>query len=113
MFKQVIAIRADLKLSKGKIAAQAAHASLGSYRSAGGKARDAWEEDGEKKVVVKAKDLGELMDIQKKARSLGIPCALIRDAGRTEVEPGTATAIGLGPAEENVLDRLTGKLKLM
>ncbi|MBM3303837.1 MAG: peptidyl-tRNA hydrolase [Candidatus Aenigmarchaeota archaeon] len=113
MFKQVIAVRADLKLGKGKLAAQVAHASLGAYRYAGGEAKFAWEHDGEKKVVVKARDAGELARLEKKARSLGIPCALITDAGRTQVEAGTMTAIGLGPADEKALDSIAGHLKLM
>jgi len=112
-FKQVIAVRADLRLGKGKLAAQVAHASLGAYRYAGGEAKFAWEHDGEKKVVVKVRGVEELTELQKKARSLGISCALITDAGRTGVEPGTTTALGLGPAEEKVLDSLTGKLKLV
>jgi len=113
MLKQVIAVRADLKLGKGKLAAQVAHASIGAYRYAGGEAKAAWEYDGEKKVVVKAKDIDELISMQKKARALGIPCALITDAGMTQVEAGTVTALGLGPAEEAELDKVTGKLKLM
>jgi PTH2 family peptidyl-tRNA hydrolase len=112
MFKQVIAVRADLKMGKGKLAAQAAHASLGAYRNAPAKARDGWESAGEKKVVVKVGSLDELEGLHRKARSLGIPCSLIHDAGSTQLEPGTATALGLGPAEEKELDKLTGKLKL-
>ncbi len=112
-FKQVIAVRADLKLSKGKLAAQVAHASLGSYRYAGGEAKFAWEQNGEKKVVAKVNSLEELTELQRKATSLGIPCVLITDAGKTEVESGTVTALGLGPADEALLDKLTGRLKLV
>ncbi len=106
-------MRADLKLGKGKLAAQVAHASLGAYRYAGGEAKFAWERDGEKKVVLKVKGLEELAALQIKAKNLGIPSALVTDAGKTEVESGTVTALGLGPADEALLDRLTGKLKLM
>jgi len=113
MFKQVIAVRADLQMGKGKMAAQAAHASLGAYRNASAYARNEWEESGEKKVVVKVKDLEELMHFYKKAKSMGIPSCLIKDAGKTEVEPGTVTALGMGPDDEKRLDSLTGGLKLV
>ena len=112
-YKQVIVVRADLSLGKGKMAAQVAHASLGAYRATGSRPREAWEDSGEKKVVVKAKYLDELMKLHAKAKALRLPCALIRDAGKTAVEPGTVTALGIGPAEEKALDSLTGKLKLM
>jgi len=112
-FKQVIAVRADLKLGKGKLAVQVAHASLCAYRNTDSKIRLAWESGGEKKVVVKVSGQEELAELQRKAKSLGIPCALIRDAGLTEVEPGTVTALGMGPAEESKLDQLTGRLKLV
>ncbi len=112
MYKQVIAVRADLKLSKGKMAAQVAHASLGAYRNVDRRSANAWEQGGEKKVVVKVNDLEELMHFYNRAKSMSIPCSLVRDAGKTELEPGTATAVGMGPADEKLLDSLTGKLKL-
>jgi PTH2 family peptidyl-tRNA hydrolase len=112
MFKQVIVVRADLKMGSGKMAAQVAHASVGAFRNASAKARESWEEAGEKKVVVKASGLEELENLRKMARSLGIPSCMISDAGKTELEPGTVTALGLGPAEESELDKITGRLKL-
>jgi PTH2 family peptidyl-tRNA hydrolase len=113
MFKQVIVVRADLGLSKGKMAAQVAHASLGAYRSSSTASKNAWESAGEKKAVVKCADLAELESIHRAARSARLPCCLISDAGRTELEPGTVTALGLGPAEERELDKITGRLKLV
>jgi PTH2 family peptidyl-tRNA hydrolase len=113
MYKQVIAVRKDLKLSRGKLAVQAAHASLEAYKHADGKTRREWESGGAKKVVVRADGLRELMELHRKARSLRLPCALIRDAGRTEVEPGTVTALGIGPVREGEADRLTGNLKML
>lgn len=113
MLKQVIAVRKDLKLSPGKLAVEVAHASLEAYRRAGDKEREAWESGGAKKVVVKVPDLKALLDVQEKARKLGLPHALIKDAGRTEIPPGTITALGIGPCPEGELDRVTRGLKLL
>ncbi|RLI96518.1 MAG: peptidyl-tRNA hydrolase [Candidatus Aenigmatarchaeota archaeon] len=112
-YKQVIVVRKDLKLSRGKLCTQVAHASLGSYKKADGRARSAWESGGSKKVVVKAEDLKSLMEIYEDARHMGLPCSLIKDAGRTEVEPGTVTALGIGPCKEADMDKITGGLKML
>ena len=111
MYKQVIVVRKDLDLGKGKLAAQVAHASLGAYKKADGKVRDRWEEEGAKKVVAKVADEKELMDLHKAVR--GLPCALIHDAGKTQIAAGTATALGIGPAEEKAVDKYTKHLKLL
>ena len=113
MYKQVIAVRKDLKLDKGKLAVQVAHAALDSYRKADPDSREAWEKEGSKKVVVKAESLKELLDLHKKTKSLKLPCSLIRDAGRTQLKPGTITCLGIGPAEEETVDKVTGKLKIL
>lgn len=111
--KQVIVVRRDLKLSPGKLAVQAAHASLEAYRRADPKARHTWEETGAKKVVVRVPDLKSLLELHEKARKMQIPHALIKDAGRTEIPEGTITALGLGPCPEKDLDRVTRELKLL
>ena len=113
MHKQVIVVRKDLKLDKGKLAVQVAHASLDSYKKSSPALRDEWEKEGSKKVVLEANSLKELLDLQKKARTLGLPCSLIRDAGRTQLRPGTITCLGIGPAEEGSIDRVTGRLKIL
>ena len=110
--KQAIVIRADLKMSKGKLAAQAAHASLDAYKKADSGDSESWESEGEKKVVLKVESEKELLEIFMSAKRAKIPCALIRDAGRTELEPGTATCVGIGPAEDEAVDKVCGKLKL-
>jgi len=113
MQKQVIAVRRDLKLDKGKLAVQVAHASVESYKKSSPASRREWESESSKKVVVKVEGLKEILELHKKARNLGLPCSLIRDAGKTHLEPGTVTALGIGPAEEERIDRITGGLKIL
>ncbi|MEM2137724.1 MAG: peptidyl-tRNA hydrolase Pth2 [Candidatus Anstonellaceae archaeon] len=114
-FKQAIIIRADLGLGKGKMAAQVAHASLSAFRKAelsDKLAARKWEAEGQKKVVLKVASEGELLQLYEQMKR-EIPCALIQDAGHTQVEPGTVTCFGAGPAEESKIDKYTNKLKLL
>ncbi len=113
MYKQVILIREDLKLSKGKIAAQCAHASYSSAKKSKNTVLDEWESEGQKKVVLGVKDLTELKKIKKSVDSLKIPNALIIDAGKTEIDRGTITALGIGPDKEEKINKATGNLKLL
>jgi PTH2 family peptidyl-tRNA hydrolase len=113
MYKQVIVVRRDLNLDKGKLAVQVAHASLDSYKKSQPAVREAWEAEGSKKVVTQADSLKELLDLQKKARLLGLPFSLIKDAGRTRLRPGTITCLGIGPDSEERIDRVTGRLKML
>jgi PTH2 family peptidyl-tRNA hydrolase len=64
-------------------------------------------------VVVKVKNEEELLELEKRAKELGLPHALIVDRGLTEVPPGTITCLGIGPAPAEKLDKLTGKLPLL
>jgi PTH2 family peptidyl-tRNA hydrolase len=111
--KQVIVVRGDLKLSAGKIAAQACHASMAAWKLTDKVSKAKWELEGEKVVVVKCKDVQELMDLKNKAKALRISYASVKDAGHTEVEPGTITALGLGPDTDLTLDKVTGQLKMI
>ena len=111
-FKQVIIVRADLKLSKGKMAVQAAHASLEAYKKAEKDAIEEWEATGTKKIVLKVADEKELMDIYNRLKESKLKPSLIKDAGLTEIPAGTTTCVGVGPAEENHVDKITGKLKM-
>ncbi|MDD5317667.1 MAG: peptidyl-tRNA hydrolase Pth2 [Candidatus ainarchaeum sp.] len=116
MMKQVLVLRKDLDLGKGKLAAHAAHASLAAYRKAEKshpEEVEEWIAGGEKKVAVSAGSEAELLELFGKAKRLKMPCALIRDAGLTQISPGTATALGIGPFSEGELDKLTGHLKLL
>jgi PTH2 family peptidyl-tRNA hydrolase len=113
--KQVIVVRKDLKLGKGKLSAQVAHASLNAYKEAERKKPEwvkEWEFTGQKKVVLKVEDEAELINIYNIVKKK-FPCALIRDAGRTQTAPGTITCIGIGPVPEGEIDKITGNLKLV
>jgi PTH2 family peptidyl-tRNA hydrolase len=113
MYKQVIIVRNDLKLGKGKLISQALHAAIGSIKKVDKRIVGKWEDEGSKKVILKVKDLEEMKKIEKEARKEKIPCFLVKDAGLTQLEPGTITALGIGPIEEGKIDRVTGKLKLL
>lgn len=113
MYKQVIIVRKDIKLGVGKTSSQVAHAALGAMRLVDEKIVKQWEGTGAKKVVLKVKDLRELKKVEKKIKDEKIPYFLVRDAGLTQLKPGTITALGVGPIEENKIDKITGRLKLL
>lgn len=113
MWKQVIVVRKDLRMSQGKLAAQAAHASLEAYKATPFEGQLEWEAWGSKKVILKVSSLKALIEIQKKAKKAELPYALIKDAGKTEVKPGTVTAIGIGPWSEDDIDKVTGDLQML
>ncbi|MGI0081027.1 MAG: peptidyl-tRNA hydrolase Pth2 [Nitrososphaerales archaeon] len=115
-YKQVIVVRNDLKMGKGKLAVQVAHASVSSVEQAR-KHRPAWYQawihDNQAKICVKVNSEKELRLIKGRVDEAGIPNALIQDAGLTQLDPGTTTCLGIGPAPSEVLDRYTGELKLL
>jgi PTH2 family peptidyl-tRNA hydrolase len=113
--KQVIVVRKDLKLSKGKMSAQVSHASLDAYgiakKKCPKKVRE-WEQGGAKKVVLYAQDKTHLLGLYESIPR-SIPKKLIMDAGHTHLDPGTLTCFGVGPYDDEELDRYTGDLKLV
>ncbi len=111
-YKQCMVIREDLKLSKGKAAVQAAHASILSYELASMRDRKSWKEQGQKKVALKVHSLEELYSVRDDAEKLDLPCAIVEDAGLTEIPPGTVTALGIGPARADEIDKVTKDLEL-
>jgi peptidyl-tRNA hydrolase, PTH2 family len=102
-----------LKLPRGKLAAQVAHASVAAMLEATAEARRAWVADGMPKVVLRCESEQELFALEAAAERASVPNALIRDAGHTVLEPGTVTCLGLGPAPSEAVDLLTGELKLV
>jgi peptidyl-tRNA hydrolase, PTH2 family len=111
--KQAILIRDDLKLPKGKLAAQAAHAAVEAVLKSDKKAVQAWKDEGMEKVVLKVADEKELRKYIVMARDSGLKTSIITDAGRTVVEPGTTTCGAIGPADEKDIDEICWKLKLL
>ncbi len=110
--KQAIIMRKDLKMGQGKIAAQCAHASISAMEKTDKKIVEEWKAQGMKKVVLKVSSERELLELFSRAKR-ELPCALIKDAGLTQIESGSITAIGIGPAEESKIDKFTKELKLL
>lgn len=122
--KLVLVVRTDLGMTKGKIAAQCSHATLACYKtltraaqrnpsSAEARLLQRWERRGQAKIAVQVKSEAELLDLMGKARSLGITAEVIQDAGRTQIDPGSLTVLGVGPAPKSLVDKVTGGLKLL
>jgi len=111
--KQVIVVNESLALPRGKLAAQAAHAAVAAFLSAPPRARGDWLAEGMPKIVLACSNEAELVEIHALAVADRLPAELIRDAGRTVVAEGTPTCLGIGPAEDDALDAITGALKLV
>ncbi len=115
-YKMVIVARSDLKLSKGKLAAQVGHAAVDCTLKAmkyDRRSFDAWHKDGQKKTVLKIGSEKEFYPLKAAAEAAGLSTALIKDAGHTEIPPGTVTVLGIGPGEEADVDKVTGHLSLL
>jgi peptidyl-tRNA hydrolase, PTH2 family len=111
--KQVIIIRQDLQLPKGKACSQSAHASVEAVLKSKPSVIKTWRSEGMAKIVVKVKDEKELVKYFQRAKDEGLACSLITDAGHTVVEPGTKTCVGIGPDEEEIIDSMTGDWTLL
>ena len=113
--KQVIAVRTDLDMGKGKIASQVGHACvLGAEHVR--KSNPEWFSEwwvGQEKVVLKVANLKELEQVKQDAIELNVPWSEVTDAGHTQIAPGTTTCISIGPASEESIDKITGDLKLL
>ena len=114
-YKQVTVLRNDLGMSRGKIAAQAGHAAVSAAEEARKKWPDWWSgwlEEGQCKIAVRVDSEEELLELERKAKELRLPSALITDRGLTELPPGTKTCLGIGPAPSDQIDKVTGNLSL-
>lgn len=115
-YKLVVLVRTDLDMGKGKIAAQVGHASVECALRAEKKDRkafDGWMDSGQRKVVLKVPNRDEMIKYMNEARSCGLYTVMITDAGRTQVDPGSDTCVGIGPAPESEVDKVTGGLKML
>ena len=110
--KQAIVARTDIGMGKGKLAAQVAHASLSAYEDTGSRTRTEWKGSGQKKIVLKGDGERTLFELADRAEREGLPHAIIRDAGHTQLDPGTVTALAVGPGSDEAVDRVTGDLPL-
>lgn len=111
--KQVILVRNDLHMKKGKMAAQVAHASVDAALKSDKKILQEWIQEGMKKVVLRVDSLKELLDYKRKAEDAGFVTGLITDSGKTFFNRPETTCLGIGPDKEDKIDKVTGNLKLM
>lgn len=114
--KLVLVVRTDLKLSKGKTCSQVAHAAVACFKTAmesNSSLANKWLFIGQPKIVLKAESLSQLEDLQRQAQESNVISALVKDAGRTQITPGTVTVLGLGPDYDEKLDAIVKDLKLL
>lgn len=112
-FKQVIVVNKSLGMSQGKLAAQVAHASILSLFEAPEDIAAGWLDNSYPKIVLQVESTQDLLDLQEKANELNLPSALVIDEGRTELSNGSITCLGIGPSTKEVIDEVTGDLRLL
>ena len=111
--KQVILVRQDLKMEKGKLSTQVAHASVEAVLSSSSTKVEAWRAEGMKKVVLKVKDESELRTYLQLAKREKLIARLITDAGKTFFKESTITCLGIGPDDDVKIDKVTHRLRLV
>lgn len=111
--KQVILVRSDINIPRGKLAAQCAHASVESGELSNRKKFEKWREEGMKKIVLKVEDLNALFKYEKLAQKADLTTAMITDAGRTVFKEPTITCLAIGPDADEKINKITGKLKVL
>ena len=127
MIKQVIVMRKDLGMRRGKQIAQGCHASMKvffdriEYCDNGdmkmnniSKEMEEWINGIFTKICVSVESEEELMEIYNKAKEAKLPNALIQDAGKTEFDGvPTKTCLAIGPHKAEKINKITGDLKLL
>jgi len=114
-YKMVLVVRQDLGMGKGKAAAQCCHAAVDVHEKCKRKHPkwlSSWESSACPKVALKCPDEETLLALASHARVLDIDTSIISDAGRTQIPSGSKTVLGLGPAPVELIDKVTGHLKL-
>ena len=111
----VLVVRSDLKLSSGKIVAQTGHAAVEVALKAKRNEGDLlarWRNEGARKIALKVPDEDTLKRLYGDAVDSGLVAYLVKDAGHTEIPPGTLTVVGiLGP--RRAVDSLVGEFSLL
>ncbi|OJA21256.1 hypothetical protein AZE42_02539 [Rhizopogon vesiculosus] len=114
--KMVLIVRTDLKMTQGKIAAQCGHATLACYKAllrTNPELLQHWERTGQAKIALKGSSEDELLELEAIAKSLNLCARSILDAGRTQIAAGSRTVLGIGPAPVDLINQVTGHLKLL
>jgi PTH2 family peptidyl-tRNA hydrolase len=114
--KLVCVVNQALKMGKGKVAAQVGHASVEAFLRAGASHPahvEAWLAAGQKKICVKVPDETHFRVLVEAASAQGVPARIVKDAGHTQIPKGSSTVLALGPFDAEVLDSITGDLKLL
>jgi len=113
MYKQVILVRQDLKMPKGKMSTQVAHASVDAVTKSDKETIEDWLKEGSKKIVLKVENKRELIKYKKLADKEGFVTSLIKDAGKTVFKIPTVTCLAIGPDKEDKIDKITSELGLV
>ncbi len=112
----VLITRADLNLSKGKLAAQCSHATAECVLKAKRQSPTILEKylkGGARKIVCTVPSLDALKRLYGEAKEAGLVCYMVTDAGHTEIPAGTTTVVGIGPGIRNSIDKITSSLPLL
>jgi PTH2 family peptidyl-tRNA hydrolase len=112
--KLALIVRSDLGMSRGKMAAQAAHGAVLAVSSGVSKKwLKQWLAMGQTKIVLRAENEEALLRVASEAQAAALPVSLVRDAGRTQIDAGTLTVAAVGPAPAAAVDAITSRLKLL
>lgn len=115
-YKLILCVRTDLKMQKGKIAAQVGHATLGAYKNAARKCPAvlrAWERSAQPKIALQIRSHAEAKQLESSARRKGLVTYMVHDAGRTQIAAGSMTVLAIGPCSAHIVNDVTGHLKLL